>query len=97
MGNDAGFGMGPGLGRTGRNPYKPKVEVRAPHGGAIRTSWSATREGDRALFIETDHKGVVKIYPGGPVIQWDDTGELEPDIAFTLVGSEPSGSAGSDG
>lgn len=76
-------------------PYKPKVEVRAPRGGELRTSWSATREGDRARFVETGHKGTVKIYPGGPVIQWDDTGELEPDIAFTLVGSGQTGGADS--
>lgn len=87
MSNDAGPGAGPGLGRTGRNAHKPKVEVRATGGGALRTSWADAREGDRAIFVETGHMGTVKIWPGGPVIKWDDTGELEPDIAFTLVGA----------
>lgn len=65
---------------------KPKVEVRSPD-GHLRTSWSVARENDRARFLETGHMGTVKIWPGGPVIKWDESGELEPDIAFTLVTS----------
>lgn len=72
--------------RTGIEEHKPKVEVRSPD-GALRSSWAEARENDRALFVETGHRGTVKIWPGGPIIKWDESGEYEPDIAFTLVGA----------
>lgn len=69
---------------------KDLVEVRPAGGGPARRTWRDAREGDRAEIVAGDSmgaKGVVKIWPGGPVIQWDLTGELEPDLHFTLTGA----------